>query len=493
MQRFAAALLLLCLTAPAFADRFVVLFRKGPKWDESKAPNEQQHFSAHSANLQALRKSEQLFLGARYADVGLIVLEAKSETDARALIDRDPSVSAGVFAYELQPARFFYEPLGAPFTRTLDVKADISQLTDAQRQWLETFERGAASMSVEWLDTSARTARDAELHAIGDYLATAARVLRGEATVEQLEKSFRTTLDAPLHVMLRVADGKLADVVVAVPNRELSRQVSRAAIHEFERTLPGFDAKWLAPIEPEEIARVATLRFRAGRAVGSTSPGSYLPFDRTLNASVGRTWIIYDNLLPASWFAARVKPAADAVMPSLAPQVTANAHLRWYALRTPIYDAGPNLTRAQLDAFGTDKDPLRIVKADTLCTLAAGASDEDLATLLAVTFNTLYELYAGQAPPAHRPASNALVNWAVARNALRFDREKGVWTADLPALRTAVRDLAHEILAIESTLDTARARALFTKYGNATPEIDRTVVTIAALPKITVVPRYAAR
>jgi hypothetical protein len=490
-MRFAAALLLFCLTAPVFADRFVVFFRKGPAWDESKAPGDQLHFRDHSANLQSLRKSEDLILGARYADVGMIVLEADSEAHARALIDRDPSVTSGVFAYELHSARFFYEPLGAPATRTIDVKADVSHLTDAQRSWLEAFERDAPAWSADGLAASARGARDAGLSTIADYLDTGARVLRGEATVEQLEKAFRATLDAPLHLMLRVIDGAIADVVVAVPNRSLSRQVSRDAVHELERTLPGFREEWLAPIEPEEIARVATLHFRAGRSAGSTSPGSYLPFDRTLNATVGRTWIIYDNMLPASWFAARVRRAADAVLPSLASRVTADAHLRWYALRTPVYDAGPNLTRAQLDVFGGDKDPLRIVKADTLCTLAAGASDEDLATLLAVAFQTLYEIYAGQAPPAHRPASIALVNWSVARDALRFDREKGVWTADLPALRTAVRDLAHEILAIETSLDAARARALFAKYGTATPEIDRTVVTIAALPKVTVVPRYA--
>jgi uncharacterized protein YciI len=116
MARALVLLLLFATALPLFADRYVVLFRKGPAWDEAKAPAQQAHFGDHSANLQALRKSQQLLFGARYGDVGMIVLEAGSEADARALIDRDPSVAAKVFAYELHPARFFYEPVCAPVT-----------------------------------------------------------------------------------------------------------------------------------------------------------------------------------------------------------------------------------------------------------------------------------------------------------------------------------------------------------------------------------------
>lgn len=484
MRKLAALILVLTFALPVFAERFVVIFRKGAAWNDAKAPNEQPHFAAHSANLSTLRKSQQLLLGTRYSDAGLIVIEAPTEADARALIDRDPTIDAKVFAYELHPARFFYEPLPTPPTRTFDVTADVSHLTDVQRQWLTSFE------SAPDLAAHAKTAKDAGLPKIGEYLDTGARVLRGDATVEELEKAFRRTLDEPLHVILRILDGTLADVVVAVPNRELSRQVSRESVHAFERTLPGFKEDWLAPIEPEEIGRVATLRFRSGRAFASSSPGSYLPFDRALNASVGRTWIIYDNLLPAGWFATKVKPAADAVLPSITSNVTAKALLQWYTLRAAIYDAGPNLTQAQLTTFGADKDRLRILKADVLCTLAAGATDEQLATLLGVTFHTLYETYAGIAPPAHRPASTALVNWLSSRKAIRH--ENGAWTADFAAMRTALNELAREILEIESTLNAGRARALFTTYGNATQAIDRTSVTIAALPKVTLVPRYAA-
>lgn len=498
MVRTALLLVALSLCAPAFAERYVVLFRKGPAWDETKPAGEQQHFADHSRNLQRLRTADQLLLGTRYGDVGMVVLTAADEASARAEIDQDPSVRAGVFAYEIHPARFFYEPLGAPSTRALTIQAPIAHLPDAQRVWLRAFEAAAPSYAdksapaFEWLASSAQSAREAGLGSTADYLAAAASVLRGASPAQEMEQAFRRTLDAPLHVMLRVADAKLLDVVVAVPNLPESQRASRTAVDAFEKTLPGFQPGWIEPIAPDGISRVATLRLRAGRAVASTSPASYLPFDRSLNASVGRTWIVYDNVLPQVWFGADVRPVVQKLAPSIAPLASGDALLRWYALRTPAYDIGRNLTPAELDRFGADKDALRIAKADLFCTLAAGASDADFATLAAITLQTLLQAYAGTAPPPHRTASAMLVNYAVEREAMRFDREKNIWSVDLPKLGDAVRALAYEILTIEAALDTVRARELIAKYGATTPDIDRSVVLMAQIPKTTVTTKFAA-
>ncbi|HET8796636.1 MAG TPA: hypothetical protein VFO89_03050, partial [Thermoanaerobaculia bacterium] len=266
--------------------------------------------------------------------------------------------------------------------------------------------------------------------------------------------------DEPVYVMLRIEEQRLLDVAVAIPRKA-----------------------------PEEISRVATLHFRAGASAGSSAPASYLPFDRTMNPQAGRTWIVYDNLLPAGWFAARVKPAAEKVLPSLASRVTADAHLRWYALRPSQFDGGRPLARADLDRFGPHRDALRILKADVFCTLAAGATEEDLATLLALSLVTYHEAVIGDAPAPHRVASAMLINAAKARGAVRFRRD--VWSADLDKLVDVVRALAGELLAIEAAVDVARADALVARYGNPTPELDRTAALIASLPKRSLEPRYA--
>lgn len=87
---------------------FAVQIRTGENWDTMKPPQEQLHFRAHSANLKRLRDAGQLIVGARYSDVGLIVLEASSEAQARAMMDEDPSFAAGIFRYELSPLNVFY-------------------------------------------------------------------------------------------------------------------------------------------------------------------------------------------------------------------------------------------------------------------------------------------------------------------------------------------------------------------------------------------------
>ena len=87
---------------------FAIQVRVGPKWDLTKAPHEQALFREHSANLKRLRDAGHLVMGARYSDIGLVVLAAESEESARAMIDADPSIAAGTFTYEVHPFSVFY-------------------------------------------------------------------------------------------------------------------------------------------------------------------------------------------------------------------------------------------------------------------------------------------------------------------------------------------------------------------------------------------------
>lgn len=93
---------------PSAQRLYAVEFRTGPKWVASKPAPEQAHFRDHSANLRTLREQGSLVVGARYGDKGLVVLSAESETAARAMVEQDPSVKAGVFAYEMNEFSVFY-------------------------------------------------------------------------------------------------------------------------------------------------------------------------------------------------------------------------------------------------------------------------------------------------------------------------------------------------------------------------------------------------
>ena len=87
---------------------FAAVFRTGPKWDAAKAPGEQAFFRDHSANLAKLRAAGSIVMGARYGDVGLIVVTAATEADARKLFETDPSIAAGTFALDVHRFSVFY-------------------------------------------------------------------------------------------------------------------------------------------------------------------------------------------------------------------------------------------------------------------------------------------------------------------------------------------------------------------------------------------------
>jgi uncharacterized protein YciI len=46
-------------------------------------------------------------MGARFSDLGLVLVRAASVEDARALVDRDPSVANGTFQVEVHPFQAF--------------------------------------------------------------------------------------------------------------------------------------------------------------------------------------------------------------------------------------------------------------------------------------------------------------------------------------------------------------------------------------------------
>jgi len=94
--------------APPSGPLYAAIFKTGPTWDPAKAPNEQAFFKEHSANLAKLRAAGAIVIGARYADVGLVVVSAANETAARALFEADPSLGAGTFALEVHRFSVFY-------------------------------------------------------------------------------------------------------------------------------------------------------------------------------------------------------------------------------------------------------------------------------------------------------------------------------------------------------------------------------------------------
>ena len=71
---------------------FVVLRRSGPKWDASRALEEQTDWSAHAAFMDDLTDAGFIVLGGPLVDEFRVVLvvEAESEEEVRTTLGRDP-------------------------------------------------------------------------------------------------------------------------------------------------------------------------------------------------------------------------------------------------------------------------------------------------------------------------------------------------------------------------------------------------------------------
>ena len=87
---------------------FVAHFETGPNWNKSLAPSDQPSFREHSTNLNRLRKEGTIVFGARYDELGMIILKAETLGSAKSLLDTDPGVQSGIFTYRVAPLRVFY-------------------------------------------------------------------------------------------------------------------------------------------------------------------------------------------------------------------------------------------------------------------------------------------------------------------------------------------------------------------------------------------------
>jgi ketosteroid isomerase-like protein len=80
---------------------FAVRLTTGPAWDAAKSPNDQVGMREHSANIARIRREGLLVLGARFGELGLLVLRVPDEAAVQAQFAPDPTVATGVFKLQV--------------------------------------------------------------------------------------------------------------------------------------------------------------------------------------------------------------------------------------------------------------------------------------------------------------------------------------------------------------------------------------------------------
>ncbi len=104
MKALLTLAIVLTLAATAFSQTtpppprlYAVRLTKGPAWDGAKSPNDQAGMREHSANIARMRREGHVVLGARFGELGLIVLRLPDEAAVQAQLAPDPAIASGVF------------------------------------------------------------------------------------------------------------------------------------------------------------------------------------------------------------------------------------------------------------------------------------------------------------------------------------------------------------------------------------------------------------
>jgi len=86
--------------------RFVVFYRPGPAFDPAKRFEDQPGIKAHPRYMQSLLAQGRLVVGGPFLDgsnTGLAFVEAGSLDEARAIVEGDPTVKAGLQQVDVKP------------------------------------------------------------------------------------------------------------------------------------------------------------------------------------------------------------------------------------------------------------------------------------------------------------------------------------------------------------------------------------------------------
>jgi hypothetical protein len=94
---------------PAGSEKyFIVHYTPGSAWKKDKPANEQVNFKEHSEHLSDLRKRSKIDIGGRYGNTMMLLVRAKSEGEAKSLVEDDPAVKNKLFNTELAPFTPFF-------------------------------------------------------------------------------------------------------------------------------------------------------------------------------------------------------------------------------------------------------------------------------------------------------------------------------------------------------------------------------------------------
>jgi hypothetical protein len=268
-------------------------------------------------------------------------------------------------------------------------------------------------------------------------------------------------------------------------------------LQEIENNLP-IDAKYRNPkIGAQAPIRVVNQIIAAGDGAHGVKTAAYnLPNDERVIQQKGSKRVMLKNVQEAK-FRTTLVPIAQRVLPAAAqPDLSFDSFFTHILAHELTHGIGPH----QITIAGRTTTPRQELK-DLYSAIEEAKADVSGLFMLQHMFDHKLlpggaeverKLYTGFLASSFRTLRFGLHEAHGKGMALQFNylREKaafvanpdGTFAVDFAKIKSAVRDLDHDLLTVEATGDYARAKAMLDQWGRLTPELERAIARLQDIP-----------
>ncbi|MBI1851651.1 MAG: peptidase [Planctomycetes bacterium] len=370
----------------------------------------------------------------------------------------------------------------------------------------------------EWLAPAAKLLREAA--AIGDN-ASLGKFLRSRADAFLSDDYFESDcawmdMDSRIEVTIGPYETYMdklfgykssfeAYVTVQDPDESARLKSWASKLPEMEQSLPIPDEYKNPNRGTDSPIRVVYVVFTAGDTKGVQSIAYNLPNDEKVREKKGSKKVLLKNVIDAK-FEKILSPIADRVVAAdQRPNVTSEAFFSETLLHELSHGIGPGF----ITLPSGEKTEVRLALRDLYSAIEEAKADVmgvynaelliDRGIVSPDLERTLYPTYLagmfravrfGQSE-AHGLGTCVQFNWIAENGGFVFDPQTKRYRVDPEKAKVGLRSLLTEILMTQALGDYGRAKALFERYGKATPEMQAILSTFTEVP-VDLAPEFTA-
>lgn len=296
-----------------------------------------------------------------------------------------------------------------------------------------------------------------------------------------------------------------AFVTVQDPAESARLKSWASMLPEMERNLPIPDEHKNPNRGTDSPIRVVYVVLATGDTKGVQTIAYNLPNDEKVRETKGSKKVLLKNVIDAKFEKILAPIAARVVAADQLPLVTAEAFFSETLLHELSHGVGPGFitlpsgkkseVRLELrDLYSAIEeakaDVMGVYNAELL--IERGIVPRELeATLFPTYLAGMFRSVRFGLTEAHGLGTCVQFNWIAERGGFTFDAQSRRYRVDVAKAKPALRSLLTEILMTQALGDYDRAKALFDRYGKATPEMKSVLATFGDVP-VDLAPVYAS-